>query len=153
MAKGVFNSIIFCLALVACAPESSDFKYDLVGFVEDGKGHPRTSGTNAKILGKYVREEGIMTLMDALRRMTIEPARRLETYVPAMLTKGRLTIGADADITIFDAGTVIDRSNYTEPTLSPEGIPYVIVNGGLVVENSKLVPNVKLGQPIRAQRH
>lgn len=94
-----------------------------------------------------------MTLMDALRRMTIEPARRLETYVPAMLTKGRLTIGADADITIFDAGTVIDRSNYTEPTLSPEGIPYVIVNGGLVVENSKLVPNVKLGQPIRAQRH
>jgi len=52
--------------------------------------------------------------MDALRRMTIEPARRLETYVPSIKTKGRLTIGADADITIFDAGTVIDRANYTE---------------------------------------
>jgi len=123
------------------------------GFVEDGKGHPRTSGTNAKILGKYVREEGIMTLMDALRRMTIEPARRLETYVPAMKTKGRLTIGADADITIFDAGTVVDRSSYTEPTLSPEGIPYVIVNGGLVVENGKLAPNVMLGQAIRVGQY
>lgn len=94
-----------------------------------------------------------MTLMDALRRMTIEPARRLENYVPAMKTKGRLAVGADADITIFDAGTVIDRSNYTEPTLSPEGIPYVIVNGGLVVENGKLVPNVMLGQAIRIEQH
>lgn len=123
------------------------------GFVEDGKGHPRTSGTNAKILGKYVREEGIITLMDALRRMTIEPARRLETYVPSMKTKGRLAVGADADITIFDAGTIIDRSNYTEPTLSPAGISYVIVMGGVVVENGKLVPNVKHGQPIKAELH
>ena len=121
------------------------------GFVEDGKGHPRTSGTNAKVLGQYVREQGIMTLMDALRRMTIEPARRLETYVPAMKTKGRLAIGADADITIFDPGTVIDRSTYTEPTLSPEGIPYVMVNGVPVVENGKLVPDVLPGQAIRVR--
>lgn len=119
------------------------------GFVEDGKGHPRTSGTNAKVLGRYVREQGIMTLMDGLRRMTIAPAMRLETYVPAMKRKGRLSVGADADITIFDAETVVDRSTYTEPILSPEGIPYVIVNGVLVVENGMLVPNKLPGQAIR----
>jgi N-acyl-D-aspartate/D-glutamate deacylase len=119
------------------------------GFVEDGKGHPRTSGTNAKVLGRYVREQGIMTLMDALRRMTIEPARRLETYVPAMKTKGRLAIGADADIAIFDAETVIDRSTYTEPTTSQEGIPYVIVGRVLVVENGKIEPNALPGEAIR----
>lgn len=119
------------------------------GFVEDGKGHPRTSGTNAKVLGRYAREQGIMTIMDALRRMTIEPARRLETYVPAMKMKGRLAIGADADITIFDPETVIDRSTYTEPTLSPEGIPYVMVNGVLVVENGKLASDALPGEAIR----
>ena len=119
------------------------------GFVEDGKGHPRTSGTNAKVLGRYARDQGIMTLMDALRRMTIEPARRLETYVPAMKDKGRLRVGADADITIFDAATVMDRSTYTEPTLSPQGIPYVIVNGVMVVDDGKLVSDVLPGQAIR----
>ena len=94
------------------------------GLMEDGRGHPRTAGTYSKVLGKYVREEGVLTLMDALRRMTIEPARRLAGYVPAMETKGRLSPGADADITILDAGTVIDRSTYTNPTLPSEGIPY-----------------------------
>jgi dihydroorotase len=122
------------------------------GFVEDGKGHPRTSGTNAKVLGRYAREQGIMTLMDALRRMTIAPARRLETYVPAMKNKGRITLGADADITIFDANTVIDRSTYTEPTLSPDGMLYVLVNGVLVVNNGALVPGVRPGQAIRVMK-
>jgi len=121
------------------------------GFIEGGRGHPRTSGTYAKVLGKYVREEGVLTLMDALRRMTIEPAKRLEEYVPALLTKGRLSIGADADVTIFDASTVIDRSTYTNPTLPPEGIPYVLVNGELVVERGELVSDARPGQAIRRQ--
>ena len=60
------------------------------GFIENGRGHPRTSGTYAKVLGKYVREEKALTLMDALRKMTIEPARRLEARVPSMATKGRI---------------------------------------------------------------
>jgi len=115
-----------------------------------GIGHPRAAGTRARVLGKYVREEGLLTLMDALRRMTIEPARRLEAYVPAMELKGRLRVGADADITIFDAGTVIDRSTYTDPILPSEGILYVLVNGVLVVEDGELVINVRPGWGIRA---
>ncbi len=120
------------------------------GYIRDGRGHPRTSGTYSKVLGKYVREESVLTLMDALRRMTIEPARRLEGYVPAMEKKGRLTVGADADITIFDPATVIDRSTYMNPTLPSDGIPYVFVNGVLVVEGGELVPNTRPGRGIKA---
>ncbi len=120
------------------------------GLIEDGQGHPRTSGTYSKVLGKYVREESVLTLMDALRRMTIGPARRLEGYVSAMERKGRLRVGADADITIFEEATVIDRSTYTNPTLPSEGIPYVLVNGVLVVQGGELVPDARPGRAIKA---
>jgi N-acyl-D-aspartate/D-glutamate deacylase len=121
------------------------------GMITNARGHPRTSGTFSKVLGKYVREEGVLTLMDALRRMTIEPARRLQEYVPAMLTKGRLQVGADADITIFDADTVIDRSTYTDPTIPSDGIEFVLVNGVLVVEDGELLPETRPGRAIRVQ--
>ena len=116
-----------------------------------GFGHPRTAGTNAKVLGKYVREEGVLTLMDALRRVTIEPAGRLEGYVPAMRTKGRLAVGADADVTIFDAATVIDRATYANPALPSEGILYVLVNGEPVVKSGSLIPDSRPGQAVRRQ--
>lgn len=121
------------------------------GLITDGKGHPRTSGTFAKVLGKYVREEGALTLMDALEKMTIYPAQRLEGYVPTMLTKGRLQIGADADITVFDEDSVIDRSTYTEPNIPSDGIEFVLVNGVLVVDEGELVPGARPGRAIRVQ--
>ncbi len=121
------------------------------GLINNGRGHPRTTGTFSRVLGKYVREEGVLTLMDALSRMTIRPARRLEGYVPAMLSKGRLKEGADADITIFDATTIIDRATYTEPTNPSDGIEYVFVNGVLVVNEGELVPDVRSGRAIRVQ--
>ena len=121
------------------------------GLITNDRGHPRTSGTFAKVLGKYVRQEGVLTLMDALRKMTIEPAKRLAGYVPAMKTKGRLQVGADADITIFNAATVIDRSTYTEPTIPSDGIEYVLVNGVLVVDEGELVPDSRPGRPIRVR--
>ncbi len=119
------------------------------GGIGDGRGHPRGSGTFSKVLGHYVREEGVLTLMDALRRMTIEPARRLETYVPSMKNKGRLQAGADADITVFDPDTVIDKSTYEDAAVPPEGIPYVMVNGVLVVDEGELVRNARPGKPSR----
>ena len=121
------------------------------GLMNGGRGHPRTSGTYAKVLGKYVREERVLTLTEALRKMTIEPARRLQGYVPAMARKGRLKKGADADITIFDATTVIDRSTYTDPTISSHGIEFVLVNGVLVVDDGELVPDSRSGRAIRVQ--
>ena len=119
------------------------------GFIEGGRGHPRTSGTYAKVLGKYVREEKSVSLMDALRRMTLEPARRLERRTPAMTNKGRLKVGADADLTIFNADSVIDRSTYEDATIASAGIPYVIVGGQVVVENGD-VTAARPGRAIRA---
>ena len=86
-----------------------------------------------------------------MRRMTIEPARRLQAYVPAMKNKGRLQVGADADITVFDPNTVVDQSTYENAAIPSAGIPYVIVNGVLVVDEGNLVPNVRPGRPIRRQ--
>ena len=119
------------------------------GFIENGRGHPRTSGTFAKVLGRYVREEKAITLTDALRRMTLEPARRLERRAPAMVRKGRLKVGADADITIFDPATVIDRATYEDASVPSAGIPYVIVGGEVVVDKGE-VTAARPGRAVRA---
>jgi len=119
------------------------------GFIERGRGHPRTSGTYAKVLGRYVREERVVPLMDALRRMTLEPARRLERRVPAMAAKGRVKVGADADLTIFDPATVIDRATYEDATIPSAGIPFVLVGGQVVVDGGT-VTTARPGRAIRA---
>jgi N-acyl-D-aspartate/D-glutamate deacylase len=118
---------------------------------QNGTGHPRTAGTFAKVLGHYVRETHALSLMDALRKMTLMPAQRLEPRVPAMRQKGRFQIGMDADITIFDPATVIDRATYREPSLAPVGIRQVIVNGVPVVVNGQAVEGVAPGKAVRAQ--
>jgi N-acyl-D-aspartate/D-glutamate deacylase len=119
------------------------------GELENGKGHPRTAGTYSKVLGHYVRETKTLTLMDALRKMTLMPAQRLEQHVPMMKNKGRIRVGADADITIFDAERIIDKSTYEEPAKYSEGIMYVLVNGVLVVNNGQLKRDIAPGRPVR----
>ncbi len=120
---------------------------------QNGTGHPRTTGTFAKVLGRYVRDAHSLSLMDAIRKMTLMPAQRLEARVTTMRHKGRLEVGADADITIFDSGVVIDRSTYREPALPPVGIQQVIVNGVSVVAGGQAVEGVAPGQPVRGSIH
>ncbi len=117
---------------------------------ENGTGHPRTTGTYSKVLGRYVRETRSLTLMDAIRKMTLMPARRLEARVPAMKDKGRIRVDADADIAIFDAAQIIDRSTYREPGLPPAGMHHVIVNGVPVVMKGQVVEGVAPGLAVRA---
>ena len=118
---------------------------------DGGTGHPRGAGTFARILGRYVREQGALELMDALARMTILPTLRLEEFVPAMKTKGRIRIGSDADITIFDPETVIDRATYLEGSLTSDGIEYVLVNGIPVVYEGEIAEGVRPGKAIKAE--
>jgi N-acyl-D-aspartate/D-glutamate deacylase len=120
------------------------------GRLEQGKGHPRTAGTFARVLAQYVREEGALPLMDALRKMTLMPAQRLEKRVPAMRDKGRLRAGADADISVFDPATVRDASTYTEPALQSFGMRYVLVNGAVVVRDGRVQAGIAAGREIRA---
>jgi N-acyl-D-aspartate/D-glutamate deacylase len=117
---------------------------------QSGTGHPRTAGTFSRVLGRYARDARSITLMEAIRKMTLMPAQRLEARVPAMKRKGRIEEGADADITIFDAARVLDRSTYREPSLPPAGIQYVMVNGMTVVANGKAVEGVAPGKAVRA---
>ena len=117
---------------------------------QSGTGHPRTCGTFSKVLGRYVRETRSLSLMEAIRKMTLLPAQRLERRVPAMRDKGRLRVGADADISIFDQTEVMDRSTYREPSLPPVGIRHVIVNGVSVVADGQPVEDVASGKPVRA---
>jgi N-acyl-D-aspartate/D-glutamate deacylase len=119
------------------------------GFIENGRGHPRTSGTFAKVLGRYVREERAFTLMDALRRMSLEPARRLERHTPAMTRKGRIRRGVDADLTIFDPKTVNDRATYENAAIPSAGIPFVVIGGQVVVDRGE-VTTARPGRAIRA---
>ncbi|HJU44459.1 MAG TPA: amidohydrolase family protein [Vicinamibacterales bacterium] len=118
--------------------------------LREGRGHPRATGTFSQVLGRYVREAKTLSLMDALRKMTIMPARRLEERVAAMRNKGRLKVGADADIVVFDPARVIDRSTYQRASLQPEGITHVLVAGTAVVSNGKLANVAPPGRPIRA---
>ncbi|MEO5583415.1 MAG: amidohydrolase family protein [Saprospiraceae bacterium] len=110
--------------------------------------HPRTGGTFSRVLGKYVREEKVIDLMTAIEKMTLLPAKRLESIAPMMRFKGRIQIGADADITVFNPNTVIDKGTFENGPTFSEGIEYVIVNGMFVLKNGKTVGNVFPGQAV-----
>ena len=112
--------------------------------------HPRGQGTFSRVLGKYVRQEKALDLMTALRKMTLMPAQRLEQRAPAFKTKGRLEVGADADITVFDANRVIDRATFEKPLQYSDGIRFVLVNGVAVVNDGKLVDGAFPGRAARA---
>jgi N-acyl-D-glutamate deacylase/dihydroorotase len=97
-----------------------------------------------------VREDNLMPLMSAVSKMSYMPAKFLEENgIEQMSKKGRIQVGADADITLFDPNTVTDNSTLEEPGLPSTGIPYVVVNGTVVVEDSKVLKGVYPGKAIR----
>ena len=123
--------------------------HPLVMIASDGlEGHPRNAGTYSRVLAQYVREKGTVTLMDALRKMSLMPAEMLERSTPAARQKGRLQEGADADIVVFDAGTISDRSTFEKPMEPSVGVRYLVVGGTVVVDEGKNVPDVFPGRAL-----
>lgn len=120
------------------------------GFDVTANGHPRSAGTFCRVLGRYVREQKGLSWNEAIAKMTIQPAKRLESRVPAMRGKGRLRAGADADVVVFNPTTVTDKSTYEKPAQASEGMKYVLVNGTLVLDDGKLVDHVFPGKAIQA---
>jgi len=112
--------------------------------------HPRGQATFSRVLGHYAREEKVLDLMTALKKMTLMPAQRLEKRAPMFKDKGRIRVGADADITVFDPARVIDKATYDEPLQYSEGIQFVLVNGVPVVKDGQLVGGVFPGRAARA---
>jgi N-acyl-D-aspartate/D-glutamate deacylase len=119
-------------------------------WINGAKIHPRGQATFARVLGHYVREEKALDLMTALRKMTLMPAERLEKRAPMFREKGRIRLGADADLTLFDPAAVTDKATFDEPMQFSEGIPYVLVGGTVVVKGGQLVDGVFPGRPARA---
>ena len=123
--------------------------HPLVMIASDGAvGHPRNAGTYSRVLAQYVREKGTVTLMDAIRKMSLMPAQMLERSTPAGHLKGRLQEGADADIVVFDAAKISDRSNFEKPMEPSVGVRYLVVGGTVVVDEGQIVPDVFPGKPI-----
>jgi N-acyl-D-aspartate/D-glutamate deacylase len=120
------------------------------GILENGQGHPRAAGTYARVLGRYVREQNVESLMAAIRKSSLQPAQRLEMMSPQMRQKGRIKVGSDADLAVFDAERVIDKATYENPAQYSEGFRFVLVGGTFVVRDGKL-QNVTPGKGIRAQ--
>ncbi|HUO26697.1 MAG TPA: amidohydrolase family protein [Candidatus Aquilonibacter sp.] len=121
----------------------------LVMIASDGlPGHPRNAGTFSRVLAEYVREKGTITLMDALRKMTLMPAEMLERSTPAARCKGRLQEGADADIVVFDAATISDRATFQKPMEPSVGVHYLLVAGTVVVDEGKIVEGVFPGRAL-----
>ncbi len=111
--------------------------------------HPRSNGTFAKVLRSYVRERGLLSMQDALRKMTLMPAQTMEGFVPQMKKKGRLQVGMDADIVVFDPETISDVGTYQEPNQPAVGVQTLLVNGQPVVAQGELILDAAPGQPIR----
>jgi N-acyl-D-aspartate/D-glutamate deacylase len=123
--------------------------HPLVMIASDGlPNHPLNAGTYSRVLAQYVREKGTLTLMDALRKMSLMPAEMLERSTSAARHKGRLQEGADADIVVFDAATVSDRATFEKPMQPSIGVRYLLVAGTVVVNEGAIVPDVFPGRAL-----
>jgi N-acyl-D-amino-acid deacylase len=102
------------------------------GPLAEGKPHPRCYGTYPRILGHYVRDERVLTLEAAVHKAAYRPAEKL-----GLAAKGRVQVGADADLVVFDPSTVRDRATYTDPHRFPEGIEHVLVAGEVTIRGGR----------------
>jgi N-acyl-D-glutamate deacylase len=111
--------------------------------------HPRGAATYTRIIQKYVREWQLVGLMDVLRAGSLDPARELEAAIPGLRNKGRIKVGADADIIVFDPARIKATPTVEKPAALPSGMDYVIVNGDVLIEQGRMDAALLPGKPVR----
>lgn len=114
--------------------------------------HPRGSGTFSKVLGEYVREKKILSLAEAIRKMTLMPAQLLEKTVPEMKKRGRIQIGCKSDLVLFDPNTIIDKATFENGCVKSTGVKYLLVNGKILIKKGELLPNLFPGKAIKSKQ-
>ena len=112
----------------------------------DGHPHPRWYGTFPRVLGHYVREKKVISLEEAIYKMTAQPAQAL-----GLSDRGILAVGNKADITIFDPKTIIDKATFVNPHQYSEGIDYVLINGKITLEQNQFNA-IRAGEVLRKTR-
>jgi N-acyl-D-aspartate/D-glutamate deacylase len=132
------------LTWIGAAPEPASWPLPAAAFT-----HPRTAGTYARSI-RTLSQDGGLSMSDILAKCSLHPAVLLEDRVPAMRRKGRVSAGSDADIVVFDPGTISDQATYTRSTRPSSGIRHVLVNGTFVVRDSRLDTSARPGRPVRA---
>lgn len=121
----------------------------LIMIASDGaSGHPRNAGCYSRVLAQYVREKKTITLMEALRKMSLMPAQMLERSTPEAKRKGRLQEGADADVVIFDPQTITDRATFEKPMEPSVGVHFLLVAGTVLIDDGKMVQGMYPGKAI-----
>ena len=130
-------------ALPYTAVGSDSSTRSIQGPTARGKPHPRTYGTSARFLGRYVREQGVVPLAEGVRRLTGLPASRL-----GLGRRGVVRAGAYADVTVFDPAAIVDRATYERPQQFSEGVRHVVVNGAVALEDGELT-GVRNGRFLR----
>ena len=121
----------------------------LIMIASDGaSGHPRNAGCFSRVLAQYVREKKTISLMEALKKMTLMPAQMLERSTPEAHRKGRLQEGADADLVVFDPQTIADRATFEKPMEPSVGVHDLVVAGTVVIDDGKIAQGVYPGKAV-----
>jgi N-acyl-D-aspartate/D-glutamate deacylase len=111
--------------------------------------HPRSSGCYSRFISRWVRERKKLSLLEAMRKTSLIPAQILEPAVPQMKSKGRIQVGADADVVVFDLNTIRDKSTFTDPKQLSVGFRHVVVNGTPIIEDGNRQGDARPGKPVR----